>query len=433
MTIKLSIFYSPAAKDLPSMAGRRVSKPLTKRLRKDQKMLNKEKSGDSSGTAKKIKPASENKAGNGNGSFKKNGHKIMDKLFNRTELDKKIKLARERAGNAVWLGFEKAVAHFENPSVFPLPADNKSVERAFFNFMNTLSKSKRNKVIDKINETLKTSTGARAAKYKDIVNVNFKSAVPIAQQVKTMSVPDELKFIEADINEMEAELKRKAEKPKKTGYATSSKPQQAVASRRVGFFIDNMKCLNPDDVRKDEINLAGFSVDTAGNDATLAPFFVGKFRKDETVLLNNNSKLFTLAIDPLQAVQTFTAGLFIIESDLVSNPDTVNKLALLFAAIALALSLVALGIVIAGTLGAAVTLTSMFIAFFGGLSFSLVSRFIPLIGDDISLAVTDTLTFNGTVDVGATFERTLTIGKGFDINSTFDGKYTATARWVGEQ
>lgn len=383
-----------------------------------------------------IETGNDSKNENGGSKLKGKGKQILDKLFNRTELDKKIKLVKVRVENTVQLGFEKAVAHYENPSMYPLPNNSKSVEKAFYSFIQTLPNSKRNKMVDKINETLKASSAYRANKYKDLVNVNFKSSVSITDQVKAMPVPDELKFTEEEGNEMASEFKRKTENHKNTGYATSSKPQpqQAASASKVSFFVDNMTCLNPDDVRKDEINLAGFSVDSVGGNVEFGPLFVGKFRKNETVLLGGKSKLFTLNIDPAQLAQSFIAGLFIVESDLISNPDTIDKLTGVFLAIGLAITLVT-GVLIVISVVTAPIITPFIATVFITIAatfYVIGLQIIPLMGDDISLAVTDTLAIADKVDVGETFARNLQIGKGFDPQSTFDGKYTAAARWVGE-
>ncbi|MEO8513477.1 MAG: hypothetical protein ABI543_07960 [Ignavibacteria bacterium] len=369
---------------------------------------------------------------------------------NRELLDQKIKLVKERAENTVQLGFEKAVAHLENPGMYPLPSGDKTVERAFYNLLISLPELKQNKIIDKINQTLKASSSVRTNKYKDIVNVNFNSTVSIAEQVKAMTPPDELKFTEVEGTKIAEIFSRSADKPgqnvngndmnktsaeNKQIFRNAAEPQLAgVSASKVSFFVDNMTCLNPDDVRKDEINLAGFSIDSLGNNVALSPFFVGKFRKNETVNLGDKSKLFTINIDPNLIAQSFVAGLFIIESDLISNPDTVNKLITLFLAICGTVILVTLALIAISVL--AVPIVTPFVAtvLIGiGLSFQAIGlQIIPLLGDDISFEVTDTLAIADKVDIGETFPRTLTIGKGFDINSTFDGKYTAAARWVGE-
>lgn len=360
--------------------------------------------------------------------------KAEENAKKRAELEYKIRLAHKRTQNTIQLGFEKAVAHYESPSLYPLPADNNTVEKAFYDLINILPNGKRNKVIDKINETLKASPNIRKGIYKDIVNVNFKSALPIVKQVKAMTIPEELIFTTHEIIAMQEELIRKAEKPKNKGYSTSSAPlaQQAVASTKVSLFVDNITCLNPDDVLMDEVNLAGFAVDTAGNRTQLAPFFVGKFRKNETVLLNGNSRLFTLDIDPNVDTQNFLAGLFIIESDLAGNEELVLKLSILFAIIGVTLMAVSIGLAIAAAAGAGISINPILITWISGVAFNVIGHYVPLIADDISFVANDTLSFVGKQDAGLVFERSLTIGNGFDIAGTFDGKYTAAGRWVTE-
>jgi len=364
--------------------------------------------------------------------------------LNKAVLERKIELARERTINVVNLAFEKAIAHRENPSKYPLPTSNRSVERAFHNFLEVVPKAKRNKIIDKVNETLKASATTRSSKYKDIVNVDFRSKTAIAEQVKALSVPEELRFNEAEGNELLARFHQRADKKalKKRegkfaageGAARQSQPQQAAVATKVSFVVDTMTCLNPDDLMKDEINLAGFSIDVNGNNVELAPRFVGQFKKNDTLGLGANGTLFTLDIDPLLASQSFTAGLFIVESDLVSDPEVIRKLGLLFAAIGVAIAVVAVALMVVSVFVAPVISVAM-AYFLVSLSFAFQVfslQLIPLFGDDISLPITDTLLVEEKIDVGESFARNLQIGKGFDPQSTFDGKYTLAARWVGE-
>lgn len=343
-------------------------------------------------------------------------------------VNNKISMIQDRLKNAVQLSFEKAVAHHENPSMYPLSTDNKTIERAFYNLIESLPHLKRNRIIDKINETFKAAAPQRNTMYKDLVNVNFKSAVSVAEQVKCFSLPDEMKFTKPEINEIEARVS--GIKSKRVAVT-----RQAVSASKLSFFVDNMTCLNPDDIRKDEISLAGFAVDNLGNSVDFNPFFVGKFRKNETVLLGNKSKLFSIDLSQInQFPVSFTAGLFIIEKDLVSNQDAVNKLSTLFTVISIAVAILVLSLVAAAVLvGLEITVLTLDILSFVGTSFLVLGvQIIPLIGDDISFAVNDVLTVADKINVGETVERTIQIGKGFDSFSTFDGKYTASARWVGE-
>ena len=360
---------------------------------------------------------------------KLNGN-FMDRLndmLHKSSAADKLKAVEKIAGNTVKLGFEKAVAHFENPALYPLPQGEKNLESAVFDLLSVLPKKKRNKLIDKVNELLKAPAEKRTQVYGDIVNVDFRSAVSIAEQVKNKPELKKYSFTEKEIEEFNSAFK--------TLIANSNlpQPQQAASAGTLGFFVDSMTCLNPDDAFKDEVSLGGFLIDSVGNTIDLAPRFIGKFRKNETVSLGANNKLFTVTIDPALQQQTFSANLFIIEGDLVSNLDALDKFLVVMGIIALTLGLVAFGIVIAGSLGAAVTFTQFFIAFFAATGLGLINlNILPLLGDDISNITADNLFFEGRIEIGQEFTRTIEIGKGFDFNSTFDGKYTAAARWVGE-
>ena len=70
--------------------------------------------------------------------------KINEMIHNPGAADK-LKAVEKIAENTVKLGFEKAVAHFENPAMYPLPAEGRNLETAVFNLLNALPKKKRNK------------------------------------------------------------------------------------------------------------------------------------------------------------------------------------------------------------------------------------------------------------------------------------------------
>jgi len=360
---------------------------------------------------------------------KLNGN-FMDKLnemLHKSSAAEKLKAVEKIAENTVKLGFEKAVAHFENPAIYPLPQGEKNLESAVFDLLNVLPKKKRNKLIDKVNELLKAPAEKRKQVYGDIVNVDFRSAVSIAEQVKNKPELEKYRLTENEIEKFRSAFKIQA------ANINLPQPQQAASAGSLGFFVDSMTCLNPDDAFKDEVSLGGFLIDSVGNTIELTPRFIGKFRRNETVSLGTDNKLFTVTIDPALQQQSFTANLFIIESDFVENQEALDNLIIVLSIVAFTISLVSFGIVIAGTLGAAVTFTQFIVTFFTGAGLSLFNmNILPLIGDDISNISIDSLFLDGRIEIGQEFTRTVEIGKGFDFNSTFDGKYTAAARWIGE-
>jgi hypothetical protein len=358
-----------------------------------------------------------------NSSFR---DKLNEMIHNSGAADK-LKAVEKIAENTVKLGFEKAVAHFENPAMYPLPAEGRNLETAVFELLNALPKKKRNKLIDKVNELLKAPAEKRKQVYGDIVNLDFRSNKPIAEQVNALPEMEKYKLAATELENLKQNFKSiKAE-------INTPLPQQAGASTRLSFIVDNMTCLNPDDPFKDEISIGGFIIDSLGNTTELSPQFVGKFRKNETVNLGANGRLFTVNIDPFLAQQTFAANLFLIESDIVENIDALDKAIFVVALIGVTLLAVGAGIVVAGALGAAVTLNSFLITWISGGALGMIAHyFMPLMGDDTSNFTTDTLLVDGILGVGTEFARTIEIGKGFDIASTFDGKYSAAARWIGE-
>lgn len=368
-------------------------------------------------------------------TYKDVGRETVAASANNIELEKKIEWANERVRNTIDLAFEKAVAHREKPSEFPLPS-GRSVERAFHELLSAMPALRRKKAIDRVNETLKATAGARSAKYKDIVDVDLRSAVSVTEQVRSIPVPDTIKFKQEEADELLSRYRLKTVKPSKAVPAASAKskavPRQAVSATNLSFVVDSMTCLNPDDLIKDEISLAGFSIDTTGTKATLAALFVGKFKKNDTVSLGGNSKLFTLPIDPILTPQTFTAGLFLIESDWVSNEEALDKLFNVCFAVSQAVAVGFIPIVIlTGTL--APTLIAPVCIVLGGIVLaSMAGKILAFtIGDDISNSITDTLVVEDKVEIGQEFARSLTIGEGRNAGS-FDGQYTLTGRWVGE-
>lgn len=358
-----------------------------------------------------------------NGSFREK----LNEMIHSSGAAEKLKAVEKIAENTVKLGFEKAVAHFENPAIYPLPQESKTLERAVYELLSALPKKKRNRMIDKVNELLKAPAEKRKQVYGDIAAVNFKSSESIAEQVKNMPELKKHSLTPVEFEKLSGSFKTI------TKNINKPVPQQAVSAGTLGFFVDSMTCLNPDDVLKDEVSIGGFIIDSLGNTTELAPRFVGKFRKNETVNLGANNRLFTVNIDPFLAQQTFAANLFIIESDLVENRRALDIVIFVFALIGLTLLAVAAGIFVAGVLGAAVTLQTIGAIWIAGGVFNIFAHyFLPLMGDDISNFSTDVLFLDSRIDIGTEFTRTIEIGKGFDLDSTFDGKYTANARWVGE-
>ncbi|MBK9155806.1 MAG: hypothetical protein IPM25_16630 [Chloracidobacterium sp.] len=360
--------------------------------------------------------------------------------FNKAEFERKLAAATAIAGNAVNLAFEKAVAHINDPAKYPLPTSGKSVERAFFDFLQTLSKGDRKRAIEQVDKTRKASPSQRAAIYKDLIDLDLSSKVPIAEQAVALKRDDSLRFSEAEVEEVLKRVGRLAHKPTlkaaspvSTAKAKAAVPRGGVPARKVTFLVDRLTCNKTDDLRRDEISIAGFGFDTNGTDLSLSPLFVGKFKDGESVALGASGRLFSFDIDDTVASQSFTATIFIIEDDLIKDRDRVLKLSKLLFAITIALGVVAGGLLIASIANPALFPAYIAVLLTGGILGFAANRIVPMMGPDISLAVDDTLLVEKKLDAGDEFARALTMDESLFVAPKYKGSYSASARWLAEE
>jgi hypothetical protein len=353
----------------------------------------------------------------------------------------KLHLITDRVKGAINLAMEKVVAHEQNPQQYPLPSDSKSLERALHNLFSKMPNRKQKKMIEKASVVMKKSAAQRAQIYGDLVAVNLKSSVSIVQQVKAIPPPANFKLTEAEINNLKSSIgaaavkPTKATKPKTAAKApgrTPAAPAATVLAAELKFFIDSLTCNKKDEITKDEINLAGVSVDSAGGVVELAPFFVGKFKKGQTIAVGQNP--FNFKLTDVQFPATFSAGLFIIETDLLHNPDTVRALIIVFMAAAIALNTISLAMVIVGLAGGPASLALIIATFVAGVVAGVIGQFVvPLLADDISNITLDSLTFDAPVEPGKQFDRTIAIeGVFLGLTDSFGGKYQAAVHWLTE-
>lgn len=331
------------------------------------------------------------------------------------ELDKKIDGIRSRFNDMINISIEKAAAHFEDPSAYPLSADNRTIERAFYNLLEALPRIRRNKVIDKINETLKAGIENRTASYGNLANVNFKSAVPISEQVKSFLIPAEMKITEEESHKLldkvkERHIKKSLPRPQQVGAAAS----------KLSLVLNSITCLKTDDVKKDELSVAGFILDPLANKIDIVQFDAGKFKEGDVVPFNRSLAEVTIISN---FPESYSASLFLVERDLISNPEITDKIKILMAAIGYTLTGLSVVICIAAPVLSWVI--------FGIGVFSMFARyFLPLLNDDISLVSEDVLTLAEKVDVGDTFERNVNIS-GPNTIAQFDGIYSLSFKWEG--
>ena len=338
-------------------------------------------------------------------------------------LDTKLHWLKQRTSQSIDIALERVIAHNENPSYFPLPSDSKSLERALHRLFQTLPRKNQKDLIDKVNTTLKASTAQRKQIYGDLAEVDFRSSVSIVDQVKVKPVPANLQVTEADLTEIRSRLKLKPAKP--ITQLRPPRPTQIVEATELAFEVVSLTCTKPSDVRTDEVNIAGSALDNVGGALQLAPFFVGKFKKGETLPLGAKGRVFNFKLTVGAFPKTFVAVIFLVEKDLLRNSDFVNALITFCAVAALALSVISLGMIVVGVLGGPGSVALVVGVLVAEMLLGAASSVISKMRDDVSFPASDALTLDAPVAPGTTFDRAP-----LSLDVTARGKYQAAIRWV---
>lgn len=345
----------------------------------------------------------------------------------------KIQFLQQRYQHAIDLAAEKVALHLKSPSQYPMPsAGKKSLERALADLVKSIPKRRQEKFLDRLRAATTATAAQRQQKYRDLAAVNLKSNKPIAEQVQDLAVDDQHKITEAEI----IKFRPKAE-PAQKGFTgkllpKARQPRQAVTATRLDFVVDSLTCVKTNDIRKDEISLSAFATDAVGVNSDRAPFFIGEFKKGDNISLGGNSTLFSFSIDDGSVGSTFpltfVAGLVAIEADLIHNADLGNKLAVLFSILGVTLLVISMGVLFIPGIGPTLALITLLVS----LGFDLLGHYVfPVIIDDFSIPVVDTLVLDAPPAPGDVFTRTLQLEiERSALAGLTKGTYTANVRWV---
>ena len=370
----------------------------------------------------------------------------------------KIPLLTARAKNAIDLAFIKAVAHRKNPSQNPLPSDPKSLERAFNDVLNAIPKRKQDDAMAKFAGLL--TPAARTQAYGDLGQVNFASATSIIDQVRALPLPESLHFTQADVDDLNKQIaaKKAVSQALKNvgnhvkaavgqsvatqavagrGYGARAAVQQAVVASSMRFEVVSAKCIKPNDLRKDEMNMVVGSVDGIGTELSAGPFFVGEFKKDTTIDLGATAE-FDFKLADVVFPASFPTFVFMIERDLIHNPELAAKLGDLLFLIGTAVKLVSVGLLVAGVAvtaaggpaGAPLLIAALVCAIAAAVLREAGLILIPILADDFSSVASETLVLDTPPAPGSTFERSLTVENFGDFNR---GTYNVLLRWTAVQ
>lgn len=340
----------------------------------------------------------------------------------------KVKYLRKRLTDTLQLSVEKAAAHLKSPGQYPLPAGKDSLEFAIVDLLKILPKRKQDRFLDKMKEALNAGAAARQRRYGTMAAIDLRSNKAVADQAKTIEVPVNMRISEADLDKLKIPvLKKKAIKTVKS-LAAGRQPRQAVAGTKLQFAVENITCIETNDIRKDEVSVSAFVLSSNGELQESNNFFSADFKKEDSKSPGAAGDLFSFDIGDSTGVGfpvSFSAGIFIIEKDWVRNAEASEKVGAILRIIGKIIavgSLVTLFIPAAGLplslaivgLAMAITITGDVLLFFAG--------------DDTSDVSADELLLETAPQAGENFARNLTLQFSKD-GFRGPGNYSVAVRW----
>ncbi|HMK27734.1 MAG TPA: hypothetical protein VK483_17005 [Chitinophagaceae bacterium] len=362
----------------------------------------------------------------------------------------KIKNLRTRFKNTLSLAVERAAGHLDDPQKYPLPGDNKSLEHAVYNIFASLSDRKQRKIFDRIKPTLQASSTKRKELYGDLSSVSLTSVKTITEQVTAIAVPQNLQLTQEDLDKIKAATREQIASPKNTGYSTGKSTGYStgkntgystgkkvpttraavVVNPTLAFFVDSISCQKTSEVRKDEVSVTGFASDSNNVQQDAPNFFSSDFKKDESATVNQRIFNFILDGGSVGDPVTASAGLFLLEKDLISNVELARKLEVFFVVLGATFVAIGVAILIIGLAGGPVTVAMLIIAISLGMIFQFIGFHVfAVIADDFSTVASDTITLAPPFNVGDRFDRTLSFELENHPGDLTIGKYTAAVHW----
>ena len=82
-------------------------------------------------------------------------------------------------------------------------------------------------------------------------------------KIKAHQLPEKYHFTQKEVEALNAKV-NKFNTSKKSALSSKILPQQAVEPQTLSLFLETIKCKDPQDVLKDEIFYAGFTLNAVG-------------------------------------------------------------------------------------------------------------------------------------------------------------------------
>lgn len=349
-------------------------------------------------------------------------------LSNLANINPRLQYAQQRVNNALLISLEKAAAHLEDPTHYPLPNGQDSLEASICALVNTYSKKHKDRFLDKLKAKVHQTADQRKQHYGDLAAIDLHKAVSVEEQVSKIAVPEHMKITEADIEQLKQSPDWKSRlfnPPLHKGTA-----RQAAAATNMKVSVPTISCQETNDRKRDEISVSAVIISSNGFQFSKDSFFSDKFHVNDNKSTGAAGDLFTLPLDDSSTggfPVTFTLSLIMIEKDLFHNPGTSDKVSSILRLTGKLVSAASVGLLFIPGIGIPLGFSVMG----AGVLAIIVGELFLFRADTISSPATDLLVLDAAPLAGETIDRT--------VNFQFEkdgfvqpGKYTAAIHWEAQ-
>ena len=268
----------------------------------------------------------------------------MRKLKTESTTDRMV-FIKSHLSNSIELAFTKVAMHIKEPTKYPLPTDHKSFEQILKKIYTQFDSSGKNKMIERYAKIPDANNLQTKRKYGNLLNIDLSSKKSIFEQATTLITTDDIQLDASELNSFEKLLQPHLPKGRTKHAATKTLKgtPRGNAPGTLRLSLEKIKCVDTQDVRKDEISIKGFTISSILENEEIEETSLGKFKVAEEKVLNTLIRDFDLR-EANTFPQTFIAGIFVIERDTKKDDATLER------TIDIA-SQVALAALVAGQLG----------------------------------------------------------------------------------
>ena len=238
----------------------------------------------------------------------------------------KIEALKTRINNLLELTMARVAAHISSPGIYVLPADPACLERKLHQFYLSLNSAERAAFITKTNVFNNNTVQQNRAKYEDLLDLNLKTGGSVLEQIKSFPLPEKYKFTASESDVFSAPAsKRKISGNKQPILGSNNIQPTGATPRTLTLFLEKVKCIDPQDVIKDEIFFTGNTTDTLGRLGDIPITSTGKFKKGDSKQLALKLKDFDLR-EPGFFPQNFLLNFLMFDKDSKKNEADIIRI-----------------------------------------------------------------------------------------------------------